>query len=224
MPKKSPIGSKIYKMLAEARTIEPYPVWMTWEGVAGEVYGYSFETRNAQQCVSRLSSVGVVRYTTGRTAGARIWPTDAEQWMLLQVRRVFTGALIAVDSPRYRPPTRDEVLQGFVQGLHDPEVWVNLGEVVALVNQSCKTSFDASEVMWWRLGLERRREQERKVCLRRLGVAMSRLRTERERQEVEARKVWLGPWRVDPERLTECPCCRQEIAAPSVFAQDVRAG
>uniref|UniRef100_J1ZU12 Uncharacterized protein n=1 Tax=Streptomyces auratus AGR0001 TaxID=1160718 RepID=J1ZU12_9ACTN len=211
-------------MLAEARTVEPYPVWMTWEGVARQVYGYSFETRNAQQCVSRLSSVGVVRYSSGRTAGPRIWPTSVEQWMLRQVRRVFTNAMLPVDSPQYRPPTSEEVLEAFANGLHDQKVSVNLGEVVALVNQCCKTSFDAADVMWWRLGLERRRTEEREVCLSRLGGAMGNLLAERQRQEVEARKVWLGPWRVDPERLTECPCCRQEIASQSVFSQGVRAG
>ncbi|MBT2470268.1 hypothetical protein J7E97_20920 [Streptomyces sp. ISL-66] len=218
------MGAKIHKVLAEARTIEPYPVWMTWEGVARQVYGYSLDTRNAQQCVSRLSSVGVVRYTNGRTAGPRIWPSLAEMWMLHQVSRVFANAVLPVDNPRYRPPTNEEVVEAFVSGLRDQKVSVNLGEVVSLVNQHCKTSFDAAEVMWWRLGLERRRAQEREVCLHRLGVAMRNLCTKRERQEIEARKVWLGPWRVDPERLTECPCCHQEIAAPSVFSQGVRAG
>jgi hypothetical protein len=218
------VGSKIYKVLAEARTVEPYPVWMTWEGVARQVYGYSFETRNAQQCVSRLSSVGVMRYSNGRTAGPRIWPTPAESWMLRQTGKVFSNVMLPVDSPKYRPPTREEVVEAFVNGIHDPKVPVNLGEVAALVNQYCKTSFDVAEVMWWRLGLERRRAQQREVCLTRLGVAMSRLLAARDRQEIEARKVWLGPWRVDPEQLTECPCCQQEIVSASVLSQGVRTG
>ncbi|MFI8931527.1 hypothetical protein ACIG3E_28120 [Streptomyces sp. NPDC053474] len=224
MPKKSPVGSKIYKVLAEARTTEPYPVWMTWEGVARQVYGYGFETRNAQQCVSRLPSVGVLRYSNGRTAGPRIWPTPAELWLLRQVRQVFDDALLPVDGAKYRPPTRDEVVEAFLNGIHDHKVTVNLGQVVTLVNGHCGTSFDAADVLWWRLGLERHRAQERDAYLNRLSAGMSRLCVERARQEAEARKVWLGPWRVDPQQLTECPCCHQEISSPAVFSQGVRAG
>ncbi|MGW2281170.1 hypothetical protein [Streptomyces sp. NPDC001770] len=209
------MGTKIYKVLNRARTVEPYPVWMTWEGVAQRVYGYSFETRNAQQCVSRLSSVGVVRYKNGRTAGPRIYPTSAETWMLQQVQKVFSDVMVPVDSARYRPPTKEEVVEAFINGIHNPHVPVDLAEVVGLVNLHCKTSFDASEVSWWRLGFEQRQTQERHSCLARMARAMGQLRDERERQEIEARKVWVGPWRVDLASLTECPCCGQKIAVPS---------
>lgn len=69
------------------------------------------------------------------------------------------------------------------------KVPVNFGEVPALVNQCCKTSFDVADVVWRLLGLERHRAQQREVCL-------SRLLAERDRQEIEARKVWsaLGGW------------------------------
>ncbi|GAA2651439.1 hypothetical protein GCM10010400_03520 [Streptomyces aculeolatus] len=209
---------RIREALQSARSTEPYPVWMTWRSLARQVYGgpiYDNKIRNVRQAADGMADVQFLRYASGRRhAGARFTPTDEERWLVSQVAKVVPATFFAVDYAGYRAPTRAEILEAFDRGSRDERIWADLGKVALLVNEFCQTSFDPPEVRWWRVALERWRDEERAALMMRLRNGLERARREKERQAVEARKVTLGPYRVDPfATVDRCPCCLQSVEA-----------
>ncbi|MFH8635033.1 hypothetical protein ACH4CC_34995 [Streptomyces lydicus] len=55
-----------------------------------------------------------------------------------------------------------------------------------LVNKHCGTSFDPSEVAWWRLGFEQRMDEERRELFTRFRNAMAITLDEKRRREPQA--------------------------------------
>ncbi|WP_129768655.1 hypothetical protein [Streptomyces sp. L-9-10] len=213
----SPVRDRIRKTLKAARTSEPYPVWMTWRSLAVRVYGHGHHTKsdvqNIRRAAEQMSDVEMLRFRdTDKHAGARICPTREERWLLGYVIDVYSDTMNGFDYTSYKPPTSDHILEAFRNGCHQERpIKIDLRRVVALVNKSCGTGIDPSELMWWRVGLEERRQHERRVLLRTMHRALEGFCAEKERREWEARQINFGPVRVDPLTVTECPTCQRSV-------------
>lgn len=189
---------------------------MTWESLAVRVYGYgraaTSDIQNIRRAAEQMHDVEMLRYDSKRHAGPRLYGTPEENWLRGYIIDVYPDTMKGVDYAGYRPPQPEHVLEAFRKGCHqERRIRVNLGRVVKLVNKCCKTTFDPSEVVWWRVGLEEQREQLRKSEMNKLHSALSAALTDKERQELEARLVTFGPYRVDPEQAAQCPCCHQQL-------------
>ncbi|MFI9353481.1 hypothetical protein [Streptomyces lydicus] len=197
---------------------------MTWEELARRVYGYysSENTLNARRAASKLFQIICIRYSeTGRHAGAILRQTREESWIEDQTLRAQGQPRYAVNASKYRVPTSEDILIGFKRGLYDKTVHADVAKVAKLVNKRCGTSFDPSEVAWWRLGFEQRMDEERRDLFTQFRNAMTIILDEKRRREVEARMVTVDAFRVDPvEPPKRCPTCRQHIdaAAQPVWA------
>ncbi|WP_328335849.1 MULTISPECIES: hypothetical protein [unclassified Streptomyces] len=215
--KTAPVRDRIRNVLESARTSEPYPVWMTWRSLAIRVYGYSRPSKsdiyNIRRVAEKMHDVDLLRFEKRQThAGARLHPTPEEAWLQSHIVDVYAGTMDGVDYRAYCPPDEEQVLEAFWHGCRQQEdIRVNLCRVVEIVNKRCRTTFDPSDVAWWRVGLEEHRKQLRKDVVTKLHTALVAALVKKEQQEIEARLVTLGPYRVDPEKTPQCPCCRQEL-------------
>lgn len=190
---------------------------MTWERLAYRVYGYysNENTLNARRAASKLDQIVCVRYSyTGRHAGAILRQTREECWLEDQTLRTQGQPRYAVDALKYCVPTSEDILIGFKRGICDKTVRVDVAKVTKIVNKRCGTSFDPSEVAWWRLGFEQRMDEKRQELFTQFRNAMTITLDEQRRREVEARMVTVDAFRVDPvEPPKQCPTCRQHIDA-----------
>ncbi|MFJ6617351.1 hypothetical protein ACIQOW_07180 [Kitasatospora sp. NPDC091335] len=214
-----PVQRKILAALTSARTVEPYPIWMTWRGLAARVYGRTYAVASDIANVRRAArdmrgTVTCFNYTNGKLAGAGLRLTPEHQWLLDQVTALAPQLGWAVDSRNYRPPTAAEVQEAFRRGcLADGEVRVDLTKVTGMVNAACKSAFDPSEIAWQRLGREELNKQKKAQELSRLAAALRQHASRQKRLEAEARMITLGPFRVDPTAIEFCPCCQQGVSA-----------
>lgn len=208
---------RIRKALKAARTSEPYPVWVTWEELASRVYGWGHRTKddvhNVRRAAQQMHDVELLRFRdTNKHAGPRLCGTPEEIWLQRHVIDVYGGTMDAVNYSSYRPPTADHVLEAFWHGSRqEAPIRVDLGAVVSLVNKCCQTKFDPSEVLWWRLGLEQQRREQRRLLLGQLHRVVGDLCAEKARLEREARLINFGPVRIDPMSVTQCPCCQRSV-------------
>ncbi|MFC7928614.1 hypothetical protein [Streptomyces cinereoruber] len=219
---RTPIQSAIRRVLEKATTVEPYPVHVGWVKLTQDVYGirnpYDSDIRNIQRAVERMDDVEV-SYFKGRRkrSGAFLSPTPAQRWLKNRIRRSVPGTTFLVEDEGYRPATKQDILQVFIDGCHEENLDLSLlPQITALVNRSCGTRIDPSEVAWWRVGLESERQKKRDALLASLHRSLVKLFAEREHQEIEARKVTFGPIVFDPISVTECPCCHQSVT-PGTF-------
>ncbi|MGF1430830.1 hypothetical protein [Kitasatospora sp. LaBMicrA B282] len=214
-----PVQQKIISTLAKARTTEPYPVWMTWKGLATRVYNRaritSSDTSNVRRAARDMPGMIICYYYKGtdRPAGASLKLSAEESWLVDQLTALAPPLGWAVDYRNYRPPTAGEIREAFESGYRaDAAIKADLSKVIKLVNNASKSTYDPSELVWSRLGLETCRAQKRKQELNRLGTAIRQHATDREHREAEARKITVGPYRVDPATVDSCPCCHQNLA------------
>lgn len=212
---RAPVKEKLITVLEQARTTEPYPVWVTWPQLARSVYGFSSDRNilNLRRTASKTPGVTLVTYTdTGKPGGAILTMTNEEGWLRRETLKVMGVANYAADSRIYRKPSRDDVVTAFQRGLYDDVSWINVATLTALVNRSCDTSFDPSEVAWESEGIERRKSVHKRELMELSASALGRLLRKRYAAEVERRMVTVGPYRVDPvQPPANCPCCLQEI-------------
>lgn len=216
MKRRTPVQDAIRKVLRESNTGEPYPVHVSWEKIARHVYGCRYvstdDVRKVQRVAERMPDVGFSHFKGGRRrAGAFLEPDLEQAWFKSRLRRDCSKAAYLSDSPHYRSPTREEIISSFVAGCHEEFVPADLAKLTALVNKHCGTSFDPSEVAWWRLGLVARRREERKAHLTGIHRALGQLMVKKEREEREARMVRVDPFSFDPETTHDCPLCHQEL-------------
>lgn len=228
MRRPTPIQDAIRKVLREARTAEPYPPHVSWQKIARSVYGRMYadsaDIRNVQQAVDRMYDVDTTYFEgNSRRAGAYLLGTSEERWLSRRLRLAVPEARYLSDASKYRPPTPAEILTTFVKSCHEDNLrGIDLRKLVEIVNKHCSTNFDVSEVMWWRVGLENRRAEERRTMLTRMHRHLTVLRDAKEHEEKEARMVTKGPYRFDPEGIDCCPLCHREIETRNAITFDAR--
>lgn len=216
---------KFIKALQEARTTEPYPVWVTWSELSRKVYGYSSEQNNLnlRRTAEKTYRADFVKYSNGKHAGARLTQTYEESWLNRWVLTIMDRGNYPADSSSYTPPTKKEVLRAFHLGLAQRRVsyGVNVGTLTKLVNDHCGTDFDPSETAWTVLNYQLTWQDRRAELLQRIAGSIDSLRGYRESTAAESRKITVGPFRLDPQALSHCPCCQQSIPQnfPNQFAR-----
>lgn len=217
MARNTPIQNSIRKTLREASTVEPYPVTVSWKGIATSVYGIRFPSSshmcNVQRVAEKMHDVVRTRFTgSSRHAGAFLMGSAEEIWLRRKIREICPGTAYLSDAPSYRPPSPDEIVRVFVEGcFQEQQLPLDLQKLVKLVNRYGKVNFDPSEVQWWRVGLDAQRQQERHALLTRMRGALDQVVAAKEQREIEARMLTAGPYRFDPEVTAHCPCCKQEV-------------
>ncbi|MDF3292264.1 hypothetical protein [Streptomyces silvisoli] len=133
--------------------------------------------------------------------------TPEEEWIEAQVLRVKNQLRWSVDYHKYRRPTHEELVEAFTRGLYNQTILANVAKVTEIINATCGTSFDPSDVAWWRVGLERRMKEEHQELLARVHDLLARHVAEKRRREREARLIAIP---IDPAEAPEqCPCCQQ---------------
>lgn len=205
----------IRRTLKNARRGEPYPPAVSWEGIAKGVYrtSYAFadQIRNVQRAADRMYDVHGVYFTNGRKAGAHLSMNMEERWLKTRVATTCLACRYLSDTSSYAPPSKKDVLEVFVEGIRaDVLGMVDLRKLTKIVNQFCGTSFDPSEVSWWRQGLVNDRAVQRREAVAAVHAAVVRLTRHRERLEREARMITVGPFRFDPDTAKVCPACHQD--------------
>ncbi|MFI5704065.1 hypothetical protein ACIA78_28975 [Streptomyces xanthochromogenes] len=216
MTKYAPVQNAIRSCLVKATTTEPFPANVSWERIARDVRGRSDKeaVREVRKVARRMPDIVFSHFTgTGRPAGAFIQATPEQQWIKEKCREVFPNTAYLADTYYYRAVTHEDVVKAFIHGCRGEESIdvALLRNVIHLVNRHCGASFDPSEVIWWRIGLEEGRRRERAALLESLSVGLRKLAEEKERREIEARSIDRGPFRFDPIKVTQCPCCHQRV-------------
>lgn len=210
----------ICDLLAFARSVEPWPVFMSAIGLARRVYRTESPSAGQLETVRRAcrTSVSLERATSWALVPAssrwdsdyrvdrpllvvRLTATAAEDWLM----RAYVASLgnpswrtvlPCADRPDYRPPDPDQLaaaVEAFARREEPP------GDALTATNAYSGTDLGPADYVRW--AELRQHDEDRK-----------RARWQAARPEQAERVRRLGPYFVPPDTVpAECPCCRQPV-------------
>lgn len=215
------IQRAVYEVLASARTVEPWPVYMSAIGLAHLIHRTEAPSAAQVETVRRAcrTSVRLERSITWASVPAtspwdddyrvnrplliaRFTAMEAEDWLW---RAYLTGrsrksswhvVLPHADQPGYQRPEPDELVTAVELGAlrQDPPAGV-----LPAVNAYSDTDLGPADVARWAQQRARDEDEER-------------ARRERRPPSERGERLRLGPYFIDPNTAPEeCPCCRQTV-------------
>ncbi|MGV9386145.1 hypothetical protein ACWDRB_60795 [Nonomuraea sp. NPDC003707] len=217
------IQRAVYELLASARTVEPWPLYMSAIGLARRIHRTETPSAAQLETVRRAcrTSALLERATTWATVPAaspwdadyrvnrplliaRLTATEAEDWLwrayLTSRSRKSSWHVILphADQPGYQRPEPDELVTAVELGALRQEP---PADVLLAVNAYSGSDLGPADVARWAQQRARDEEEER-ACRE----------TVRHPPSERSERLRLGPYFVDSNTVPEeCPCCRQTL-------------